>query len=48
MLVAEPVAGTAFEDEAAAEEINWLIDFITAIRSVRSEMNVPAGGDRVR
>ena len=32
-----------FEDEAAADEINWLIDFITAVRSVRSEMNVPAG-----
>ncbi len=32
----------AFEDEAAAAEINWLVDFITAIRSVRSELNVPA------
>ncbi len=31
-----------FEDAAAAEEINWLIDLITAVRSVRSEMNVPA------
>jgi valyl-tRNA synthetase len=35
----------AFEDEAAAEEINWLIDLISAIRSVRSEMNVPAGAN---
>ncbi|MCR4283188.1 MAG: class I tRNA ligase family protein, partial [Bauldia sp.] len=33
----------SFEDPAAAEEINWLVDFIAAIRSVRSEMNVPAG-----
>jgi len=33
----------AFEDAAAAAEINWLIDFITAVRSVRSEVNVPAG-----
>jgi valyl-tRNA synthetase len=33
----------SFEDEAAAAEINWLIEAITAIRSVRSEMNVPAG-----
>ena len=33
----------AFEDAAAAEEVNWLIDLITAVRSVRSEMNVPAG-----
>ncbi|MEZ5916591.1 MAG: valine--tRNA ligase [Parvularculaceae bacterium] len=27
----------------AADEINWLIGLITAIRSVRAEMNVPAG-----
>jgi valyl-tRNA synthetase len=32
----------AFEDSSAADEINWLIEAITAIRSVRSEMNVPA------
>ncbi|HVZ13026.1 MAG TPA: valine--tRNA ligase [Bauldia sp.] len=32
----------AFEDAAAADEINWLVDLITAVRSVRSEMNVPA------
>ncbi len=32
----------SFEDAAAAAEINWLVDTITAIRSVRSEMNVPA------
>jgi valyl-tRNA synthetase len=31
-----------FEDEAAAAEINWVVELITAIRSVRSEMNVPA------
>ena len=31
-----------FEDSTAAAEINWLIEFITAVRSVRSEMNVPA------
>jgi len=30
-----------FADEAAAAEINWLVDLISAIRSVRSEMNVP-------
>jgi valyl-tRNA synthetase len=30
-----------FEDENAASEINWLIDLVTGIRSVRSEMNVP-------
>jgi len=32
-----------FEDAAAAAEINWLIDLVSGIRSVRSEMNVPAG-----
>ncbi len=31
-----------FEDEAAAAEINWLVGAISEIRSVRSEMNVPA------
>ncbi|WP_370320717.1 valine--tRNA ligase [Oricola sp.] len=31
-----------FEDAEAAGEINWLIDLVTGIRSVRSEMNVPA------
>jgi valyl-tRNA synthetase len=31
-----------FEDTAAAADINWLIDAVTGIRSVRSEMNVPA------
>jgi valyl-tRNA synthetase len=32
-----------FADEAAAAEMNWLVDLVTGIRSVRSEMNVPAG-----
>ena len=32
-----------FEDATAAAEINWLVDVISAIRSIRSEMNVPAG-----
>ncbi|HEV2506874.1 MAG TPA: valine--tRNA ligase [Mesorhizobium sp.] len=30
-----------FEDAEAADDINWLIDLVTGIRSVRSEMNVP-------
>ncbi len=34
------VAETA---DAAGEDVNWLIRFITEIRSTRSEMNVPAG-----
>ncbi|TIS54057.1 MAG: valine--tRNA ligase [Mesorhizobium sp.] len=30
-----------FEDEEAAADINWLVDLVSGIRSVRSEMNVP-------
>ncbi len=30
-----------FEDGDAAEEINWLVELVSGIRSVRSEMNVP-------
>ncbi|MFN7024367.1 MAG: valine--tRNA ligase [Pseudorhizobium sp.] len=30
-----------FADEAAAAEINWLIDLVSGLRSARSEMNVP-------
>ena len=33
----------ALVDEAAADEINWLVGLISEIRSVRAEMNVPAG-----
>jgi valyl-tRNA synthetase len=32
-----------FDDPDAAAEINWLVDLVSGIRSVRSEMNVPAG-----
>jgi len=44
-----PNLTTAFEDSRsysdpeAEAEIGWLIELITAIRSVRAEMNVPAG-----
>ncbi len=31
----------SFEDADAAAEINWLVDLVSGIRSVRSEMNVP-------
>ena len=31
----------AFTDPSAAEEINWLIDLVTGLRSARAEMNVP-------
>ncbi|PKA39813.1 valine--tRNA ligase [Rhizobium sullae] len=30
-----------YADNAAADEINWLIDLVSGIRSVRAEMNVP-------
>ncbi len=30
-----------YADNVAADEINWLIDLVSGIRSVRSEMNVP-------
>ncbi|MCO5072848.1 MAG: valine--tRNA ligase [Rhizobiaceae bacterium] len=30
-----------FADDEAAAEINWLIDLVSGLRSVRSEMNVP-------
>jgi len=38
-----PNPNTGLENPGAAEEMNWVIDLITAIRSVRQEMNVPAG-----
>ncbi len=31
----------SYADDTAASEINWLIDLVSGIRSVRSEMNVP-------
>jgi valyl-tRNA synthetase len=31
---------TSFADEAAEAEIGWLVDLLTAIRSVRAEMNI--------
>ncbi|MFD2235901.1 valine--tRNA ligase [Aureimonas populi] len=33
----------SFEDDEAAADINWLIEIVGAIRSVRAQMNVPAG-----
>jgi valyl-tRNA synthetase len=34
---------TGLDDPEAEAEIGWLVDLVTAIRSVRAEMNVPAG-----
>ncbi len=37
-----PNASEIPQDEAAREEINWVVELVSEIRSVRSEMNVPA------
>ncbi|MEZ6011876.1 MAG: valine--tRNA ligase [Hyphomonas sp.] len=34
---------TGFHDAAAAKEMNWVIDLITEIRSMRNDLDVPAG-----
>jgi valyl-tRNA synthetase len=34
---------TGLDDTDAEEEIGWVIELISAVRSVRTEMNVPAG-----
>ena len=38
-----PQAGKSLESATAAEEMQWAIDLISSIRSVRQEMNVPVG-----
>jgi valyl-tRNA synthetase len=38
-----PVFGADIVDPAAKDEIDWLIRLISAIRSTRSDINVPAG-----
>ncbi len=43
LALAEWPAHTELEDAAAADEIGWLIKLVSEVRSVRSEMNVPAG-----
>ncbi|MCX5515085.1 valine--tRNA ligase [Kaistia algarum] len=42
-LILEAWPELTFEDADAAAEINWLVDLISAVRSVRSEINVPPG-----
>ncbi|MCR4269202.1 valine--tRNA ligase [Nitratireductor sp. ZSWI3] len=41
LLVLTPWPELSFEDADAAADINWLVDLVSEIRSVRSEMNVP-------
>jgi valyl-tRNA synthetase len=44
LLVAEwPVIAVPDGADAASAEMNWVIELIKGVRSVRSEMNVPAG-----
>ncbi|MEL7492254.1 MAG: valine--tRNA ligase [Pseudomonadota bacterium] len=43
VITAWPTEDKALESSAATAEMTWTIDLITAIRSVRAEMNVPAG-----
>jgi valyl-tRNA synthetase len=39
--LALPAVATEFTDPAAEAEIGWVVDLVTAIRSVRAEMNIP-------
>ena len=41
LLILEDWPTYDIKETDAADEINWLVDMITAIRSVRSEMNIP-------
>lgn len=43
MLITTQWPCPVLEDQHAADDINWLIETISSIRSVRTEMNVPAG-----
>jgi valyl-tRNA synthetase len=43
MLVLTQWPTLAVTADGAADEINWVVDLISEVRSVRAEMNVPAG-----
>ena len=43
ILAAWPEQKTHRSADAATAEMNWVIELIKGIRSVRAEMNVPAG-----
>jgi valyl-tRNA synthetase len=43
MLVLTPWPDLALRPDNAADEINWVVNLVSDIRSVRAEMNVPAG-----
>ncbi|MFN4287523.1 MAG: valine--tRNA ligase [Brevundimonas sp.] len=43
MAAAWPELPDSFRDAEAAAEIDWLVDLVTEVRSLRAEMNVPPG-----
>jgi valyl-tRNA synthetase len=45
MTAAWPLFDAALEDAAADAEMGWVVDVISTIRAVRSEMNVPPGAE---
>ena len=44
MVESWPRLPASLGDTAAQEEMNWVVDAISAIRALRAEMNVPPGG----
>ncbi|KTQ98273.1 valyl-tRNA synthetase [Aureimonas ureilytica] len=45
LLCHAPWPSMSFRDETAASDLNWLVDLVGAIRSVRAEMNVPPSAE---
>ncbi|WP_062229301.1 valine--tRNA ligase [Aureimonas frigidaquae] len=45
LLCHTPWPSESFEDDAAAADVNWLVELVSEIRSVRAQMNVPAGAE---
>jgi valyl-tRNA synthetase len=40
ILIREPDPVADFRDDAAESEIGWVVDLVTAVRSIRAEMNI--------
>jgi valyl-tRNA synthetase len=40
ILIGEPDPVADFRDDAAESEIGWVVDLVTAVRSIRAEMNI--------
>ena len=45
LLCHAPWPSMSFRDETAANDLNWLVDLVGSIRSVRAEMNVPPSAE---